>query len=105
LTYCAVLFNQLFYLFQDIYDLETLYSTVDDIDFIVGALLETPENDALVGNTSRCIIGDFFYRSRVGDRFFYDNEGQSGQFSKCNQFILYLSIPETFKFFICLVNV
>ncbi|XP_001946575.2 peroxidase [Acyrthosiphon pisum] len=67
---------------DDIYDLETLYSTVDDIDFIVGALLETPENDSLVGNTSRCIIGDFFYRSRVGDRFFYDNEGQSGQFSK-----------------------
>lgn len=101
--YCAVLFNVQplygFFLFQDIYDLETLYSSVDDIDFIVGALLETPENDALVGNTSRCIIGDFFYRSRVGDRFFYDNKGQAGQFSKCNQFILYFSIRGTFVFF------
>jgi len=77
---------------------------VDDIDFIVGALLETPENDALVGNTSRCIIGDFFYRSRVGDRFFYDIEGQSGQFSKCNQFILYFSIHNTFVFVIHLIN-
>uniref|UniRef100_A0A2H8TZW2 Peroxidase n=1 Tax=Melanaphis sacchari TaxID=742174 RepID=A0A2H8TZW2_9HEMI len=76
---------------DDIYDLETLYSSVDDIDFIVGALLETPENDALVGNTSRCIIGDFFYRSRVGDRFFYDNNGQSGQFSK-NQLEIIKSI-------------
>jgi len=71
---------------------------VDDIDFIVGALLETPENDALVGNTSRCIISDFFYRSRVGDRFFYDNNGQSGQFSKSKQFILYLSTYDTFVF-------
>lgn len=59
-----------------------LYSTVDDIDFVVGALLETPEDDALVGNTSRCIIGDFFYRSRVGDRFFFDNDNQPRQFSK-----------------------
>lgn len=76
---------------DDIYKLETLYSSVDDIDFIVGALLETPENDALVGNTSRCIIRDFFYRSRVGDRFFYDNNGQSGQFSK-NQLEIIKSI-------------
>jgi len=94
-----------FLLFQDIYDLETLYSSVDDIDFIVGALLETPENDALVGNTSRCIIGDFFYRSRVGDRFFYDNEGQSGEFSKCKKFILFSCNSDpfgpfgTFEFF------
>lgn len=69
-----------------------LYSTVDDIDFIVGALLETPEDDALVGNTSRCIIGDFFYRSRVGDRFFYDNDSQPRQFSKGINNQLYLSI-------------
>lgn len=49
---------------------------MDDVDFIVGALLEIPEDDALVGNTTRCIIADFFYRSRVGDRFFYDNDEQ-----------------------------
>lgn len=86
----SVLFEHLwiYLLFQDTYTLETLYSSVDDIDFIVGALLETPEDDSFVGNTTRCIIGDFFYRSRIGDRFFYDNEGQSGQFSKCVQFIL-----------------
>jgi len=90
-VYCSITYRFIFFLFQDIYELETLYSSVDDIDFIVGALLETPENDSLVGNTSRCIISDFFYRSRVGDRFFYDNNGQSGQFSKSKQFILYLS--------------
>ncbi|XP_025408384.1 peroxidase-like isoform X3 [Sipha flava] len=66
---------------DDIYDLEKLYSSVDDVDFLVGALLETPETDALVGNTSRCIIGDFFYRSRVGDRFFYDGKNLPKQFS------------------------
>lgn len=48
----------------------------------MGALLETPEEDALVGNTSRCIIGDFFYRSRVGDRFFYTNNEQTGYFTE-----------------------
>lgn len=52
----------------------------------MGALLEIPEEDALVGNTSRCIIGDFFYRSRVGDRFFYDNDKQPGYFTKGKSF-------------------
>lgn len=70
------------FLFQNIYELQKLYYSVDDIDFLVGALLETPEDDALVGNTSRCVVGDFFYRSRVGDRFFYDNEAQPGKFTK-----------------------
>jgi hypothetical protein len=60
---------------------------VDDVDFLVGALLETPETDALVGNTSRCIIGDFFYRSRVGDRFFYDGKNLPKQFSSGNIYV------------------
>lgn len=59
---------------------------MDDVDFLVGALLETPETDALVGNTSRCVIGDFFRRSRVGDRYFYDNEKQPGQFPEGKHF-------------------
>ncbi|VVC28479.1 Haem peroxidase,Haem peroxidase, animal type [Cinara cedri] len=68
---------------DDIYKLEELYDSVNDIDFLVGALLETPEDDALVGKTSRCVIGDFFRRSRTGDRFFYDNDAEHpGKFSK-----------------------
>lgn len=67
---------------------------MDDVDFIVGALLEVPEDDALVGNTSRCIIGDFFYRSRVGDRFFYDNDEQ---LPVGNVLILYLINKQKYR--------
>ncbi|XP_050422315.1 peroxidase-like [Adelges cooleyi] len=66
---------------DDVRDLKNVYSSVDDVDFLVGALLETPDTDAVVGNTTRCIIGDFFHRIRVGDRFFYDNLDQSGSFT------------------------
>ncbi|XP_050431517.1 peroxidase-like [Adelges cooleyi] len=61
--------------------LKKLYSHVDDIDFMVGAMLEKPQNNSMVGPTSACIIGDAFYRARVGDRFFYDVQGQPGSFS------------------------
>ncbi|XP_050523245.1 peroxidase-like isoform X1 [Daktulosphaira vitifoliae] len=61
--------------------LKTHYQTVDDIDLMVGLLLEKPQDDAIVGPTARCIIADNFYRSKVGDRFFYDVTGQPGSFS------------------------
>lgn len=54
---------------------------MDDIDFIVGALLEAPVKGAKVGPTSRCIIADSFYRYKVGDRFFYDVPDQPGSFT------------------------
>jgi len=66
---------------QDIQKLKNLYSCVDDIDFIVGALLEMPAEGSKVGLTSRCIIADNFYRQKIGDRFFYDILGQPGSFT------------------------
>ncbi|XP_015373366.1 PREDICTED: peroxidase-like [Diuraphis noxia] len=67
--------------YEDIQKLKNLYSCVDDIDFIVGALLEIPAEGSKIGLTSRCIIADNFYRQKIGDRFFYDILGQPGSFT------------------------
>ena len=40
------------------------------------------EMDSKIGSTFKCLIGDVFTRVRFGDRFFYDNEGQSGSFTE-----------------------
>lgn len=61
--------------------MKSLYSTVHDIDYIVGALLEKPRNGSMVGPSTACIIGDSFYRFKHGDRFFYDILGQPGSFT------------------------
>ena len=58
-------------------------------------VLENPVDDALVGATFRCLIGDTLGRLRFGDRFFYDNKGQAGSFT-IGDF--------TPKFSICLLN-
>jgi len=52
-----------------------LYKTWDDIDLLVGALLEKHVDDAMVGPTMRCIIKEQFVRTKTADRFFYDLPG------------------------------
>lgn len=49
----------------------------------VGGLLESSEDDAVVGPTFRDIIADQFSRLRRGDRYFYDNDAtvNPGHFS------------------------
>lgn len=64
--------------------MKQLYFSVDDIDFMVGALLEIPARGAKVGPTSRAILADGFYRYKNGDRFFYDVQGQPGSFTSGN---------------------
>lgn len=54
---------------------------MEDIDLVVGLLLEKPSDGAMVGPTTRCIIADSFYRFKAGDRFFYDVQGQPGSFT------------------------
>lgn len=72
---------------QDINLLKKHYDTVDDIDLIVGLLLEKLSDGALVGPTARCLIADSFYRFKAGDRFFYDVRGQPGSFTPGKLFI------------------
>ena len=43
--------------------------------------MENPKDDALIGDTFLCLIGDTFARIKYGDRFFYDLEGEAGSFT------------------------
>jgi peroxidase len=53
--------------------LEQVYNSPQDIDLFVGGLLESSEDDAIVGPTFRDIIADQFSRLRRGDRYFYEH--------------------------------
>jgi len=48
---------------------------------VVGLLLEKPSDGALVGPTTRCLIADSFYRTKAGDRFFYDVRDQPSSYN------------------------
>lgn len=54
--------------------LEQVYKSPSDIDLFVGGLLESSEDDAIVGPTFRDIIADQFSRLKRGDRYFYEND-------------------------------
>nr|XP_023026402.1 peroxidase-like [Leptinotarsa decemlineata] len=54
--------------------LEKHYEHPDDVDLIVGGSLETDIPGALVGPTFHCIILKQFYRTRVADRFWFEND-------------------------------
>lgn len=58
--------------FQDIKVLESLYKSVDDIDYYIGGLLEKPLPDGTVGQSFACVQAESFYRWKFGDRLFYE---------------------------------
>lgn len=53
--------------------LERIYNSPRDVDLFVGGLLESSEDEAVVGPTFRDIIADQFSRLRRGDRYFYEH--------------------------------
>lgn len=76
--------------FIDLYDniprssvdtLEKLYRHVNDIDLFVGGIAETPQSSGILGPIFLCIIGDQFARLKRADRYYYELQGQAGQFS------------------------
>ena len=62
--------------------LRAAYTDPADVDLYIGGMLERHADGADLGPTFQCLVGDMFYRLRVGDRFFYDNAAQRGTFSE-----------------------
>lgn len=68
--------------------LRQTYKSVYDVDLLVGGALEsilhneTDENDApYFGPTLQCIIGEQFYRLKMGDSYFYTNPKSPHKFT------------------------
>ncbi|KAK2585041.1 hypothetical protein KPH14_008561 [Odynerus spinipes] len=67
---------------ENIQKLASLYAHPDDVDLTVGGSLERDVPGTLVGPTFLCILLEQFYRTRVGDRFWYENSNQDTAFTK-----------------------
>ncbi|XP_045535427.1 peroxidase [Papilio machaon] len=53
--------------------LRDLYETPDDVELVVAGSLERNIPNLQTGPTFLCILTEQFYRTRVGDRYFYEN--------------------------------
>ncbi|XP_063992692.1 peroxidase-like isoform X2 [Diachasmimorpha longicaudata] len=67
---------------QNIEKLSQLYETPDDVDLTVGGSLEENAPGALTGPTFLCILIEQFYRTRVGDRFWYESSNPDVAFTR-----------------------
>lgn len=61
--------------------MKLLYAHPEDVDLVVGGSLEAHVKDTLSGPTFLCIMLEQFYRTRTGDRYFYENGNQEGSFT------------------------
>ncbi|XP_037081293.1 peroxidase-like [Pollicipes pollicipes] len=61
--------------------LQSVYYSIYDIELFIGGVSEKRKPGALVGEVFQCIIGEQFFNTRYGDRYFYDNGGQPHSFS------------------------
>ncbi|XP_028142829.2 uncharacterized protein LOC114336668 [Diabrotica virgifera virgifera] len=59
---------------SDVKILKELYDGVEDIDLIVGAVLEEPLPGAIVGPTINCLLKHQFQLLKESDRFWYEND-------------------------------
>lgn len=57
--------------------LQSLYETPQDVELVVAGSLERNVPGAQAGPTYLCILTEQFYRTRVGDRYFYENGADS----------------------------
>lgn len=70
--------------------LSKFYESVDDIDLFVGGAMEKDVPGSILGQTFQCIVAEQFYRTRIGDRYFYDNSEMPHSFTPGSLFILFL---------------
>ena len=65
--------------------LNTLYSTVEDIDLFTGSLAEDPVPNGVLGKTAVCIVKQQFERLISGDRYFFAHKDNVGMRLTSNQ--------------------
>ncbi|XP_033611688.1 uncharacterized protein LOC111875414 [Cryptotermes secundus] len=54
--------------------LHRIYINKEDIDLIVGGLMETPDYGVVLGPTFTCLLAEQFITVRNSDRFWYEND-------------------------------
>lgn len=59
---------------EDAKALEEIYTRVEDIDLLLGGVLEIPREGAAVGPTFVCLLKQQFVKLRNSDRFWYEND-------------------------------
>lgn len=69
---------------NNIEKLSRLYEQPDDVDLSVGGSLEINAGGALTGPTFLCILIEQFYRTRVGDRFWFETPNSVAAFTQGN---------------------
>lgn len=62
--------------------LQMLYDSFEDVDLTVGGALEAHVEGALAGPTFLCILTEQFYRTRIGDRYFFERGDKEIGFSR-----------------------
>lgn len=66
---------------ENLATLKDMYSSVMDVDLIVGALMEKQQY-MNVGAVSRCIMAEQFLRLKNGDRYFYNHKQRPSGYSR-----------------------
>ena len=62
--------------------LQEIYPRVEDIDLLVGGVLETSTEGAAVGPTFVCLLREQFVNIRNSDRFWYENDMPPSSFNQ-----------------------
>lgn len=92
---------------KTIENLQSLYDSFEDVDLTVGASLEAHVEGTLAGPTFLCILTEQFYRTRVGDRYFFEGGNKEIAFSRSdyeifNSEIFYLE--HSYRFYLSFIE-
>ncbi|XP_017785895.1 PREDICTED: peroxidase [Nicrophorus vespilloides] len=66
---------------ENVQKLAALYPDPDDVDLTVGGSLEAHVPGTLAGPTFLCILTEQFFRTRAGDRFWYEHSEHNNGFT------------------------
>jgi hypothetical protein len=64
------------------------FSNTEDVDLIVGGILETPTHGMVLGPTFTCLLAQQFISVRNSDRFWYENDIPPSSFTRGNNYVI-----------------